>query len=58
MPQCFYHKVENLVRNFDCTKKSGGKISAKILKLSSNVVVALLSKIVLIILDLASSQIV
>ena len=31
-------EVENLVKNLDCTKKSGGKISAKILKLSSNVV--------------------
>ena len=31
-------EVENLVMNLDCTKTTGGPISAKLLKLSSNVV--------------------
>ncbi|MEM6812742.1 MAG: reverse transcriptase domain-containing protein, partial [Pseudomonadota bacterium] len=31
-------EVEDLVINLDCTKKAGGPISAKLLKLSSNVV--------------------
>ncbi|MEO0684268.1 MAG: hypothetical protein AAFY76_04240 [Cyanobacteria bacterium J06649_11] len=31
-------EVEDLVMNLDCTKKTGGPISAKLLKLSSNVV--------------------